>query len=321
MRFALATAGDGIDDPNFAIENVDTAVLQIYTFLEWVQEMIQHKSSMVNSKPTNFNEKLFEAEISFYCKKADHHYERLEFRDAVTAGFFDLQKARDEYRKRAGSIQQLCWPLIESFIRSVLIMLAPITSHTCEYLWRHELKEEGSIFEARFPCFGEPDLSIMEANKYIQRLISASRNTLSKKGQANSEMRIYVSTEYPPWTQLTLLTMKEYFEKFGTLEDTETQKLPLFVLQKDELKKESKKVMAFVGKCREDYKKDGLSALDLVSPFDEIKVLTENADYIAAQLSMEKIVIRKTSDADIAPEKPAQLVSGAPGKPLTFWSK
>lgn len=78
--------------------------------------------------------------------------------------------------------------------------------------------------------------------------------------------------------------------------------------------------MAFVGKTREDYKKDGVAALALVSPFDEWQVLTENSGYIGAQLNIPKIVLRKGDDEDIAPEKPTQLVSGAPGKPLTFWS-
>jgi hypothetical protein len=62
------------------------------------------------------------------------------------------------------------------------------------------------------------------------------------------------------------------------------------VLQNNELKKESKKVMAFVGKTREDFKKDGESALALSSPFSEWDVLTENSAYISAQVTPPSLI-------------------------------
>lgn len=97
MRFALATAGDGMDDPNFTVENVDTAILQVFTLSEWVQEMIANKDKMKHTPPTSFSERLFAAEMSLYTKKCDHHFSRLDFRDAVTVGFFDMQKVLAYY--------------------------------------------------------------------------------------------------------------------------------------------------------------------------------------------------------------------------------
>jgi leucyl-tRNA synthetase len=92
MRFALACAGDGMDDPNFTVENVDTAILQIFTLTEWVKEMLENKEKMRHTPPADFSERLFAAEMSLYTRKTEQRYERMEFREAVTSGFFDMQK-------------------------------------------------------------------------------------------------------------------------------------------------------------------------------------------------------------------------------------
>jgi len=286
--------------------------------------MFANKDKMNQGQPSTFSERVFAANIAALTKKADYYYTRLDFREVITTGFFDMLKARDEYRKQVGSIENLNWSLINLFIRTVLVIMAPITSHTCEHLWMHELKEKDSIFMTSFPAFPDADLNILEACEYVKRLITKSRNTLSKVGKKQappSVMRIYVSTEYPAWNQTALRVMKEYLKEHGTIEDTETHKLADFVRKHEELTKvDLKKVMAFVGKIRGEFKEEGESALNIISPFDEIQVLEQNADFIAAQLGIPKIVVRKTSDTDVSPEKPAQLATGAPGKPLTFWS-
>lgn len=92
MRFALAVAGDGMDDPNFTVENVDSAILNIYTLVEWIQEMIANKDKMRQDEPTDFSDKLFYAEMVTSIKNADYHYERMEFREAMQHSFFNMQK-------------------------------------------------------------------------------------------------------------------------------------------------------------------------------------------------------------------------------------
>lgn len=37
MRLALADAGDTIDDANFVEKSADSAILKLYTLVEWVK--------------------------------------------------------------------------------------------------------------------------------------------------------------------------------------------------------------------------------------------------------------------------------------------
>ena len=40
MRLALADAGDGIEDANFVEKMADAGILRLYTWIEWVKEII-----------------------------------------------------------------------------------------------------------------------------------------------------------------------------------------------------------------------------------------------------------------------------------------
>ena len=40
MRFTLADAGDSIEDANFEVEMAEAQLLRLYTFIEWVKEVL-----------------------------------------------------------------------------------------------------------------------------------------------------------------------------------------------------------------------------------------------------------------------------------------
>ena len=45
MRFALADAGDGIEDANFVEKVADSGVLKLYTWIEWCQKVLAENDS------------------------------------------------------------------------------------------------------------------------------------------------------------------------------------------------------------------------------------------------------------------------------------
>lgn len=45
MRLCLADAGDSVEDANFVESMADAGILRLYTFIEWVKEVINNKSS------------------------------------------------------------------------------------------------------------------------------------------------------------------------------------------------------------------------------------------------------------------------------------
>ncbi len=46
MRLALADAGDGIEDANFVVNVAEAGILRLYTFIEWVKEMLGENANL-----------------------------------------------------------------------------------------------------------------------------------------------------------------------------------------------------------------------------------------------------------------------------------
>lgn len=70
--------------------------------------------------------------------------------------------------------------LVLRFIEASTLMLAPITPHTSEHVWRHLLQRPGSVLTAGWPAAAEPDLVMQQAAKYIEDIIPSLRKLIIK---------------------------------------------------------------------------------------------------------------------------------------------
>lgn len=59
MRLALADAGDTVEDANFVEAMADAGILRLYTWVEWVKEMLANWDSLRSGSATTFNDKVF----------------------------------------------------------------------------------------------------------------------------------------------------------------------------------------------------------------------------------------------------------------------
>ena len=59
MRLALADAGDTVEDANFVETMADAGILRLYTWVEWVKEMIANQSSLRTGNPDTSNDRVF----------------------------------------------------------------------------------------------------------------------------------------------------------------------------------------------------------------------------------------------------------------------
>lgn len=59
-RFCLADAGDSIEDANFVESMADAGILRLYTFIEWVKEVIETKDLFRKGAPKTFHDIVFE---------------------------------------------------------------------------------------------------------------------------------------------------------------------------------------------------------------------------------------------------------------------
>lgn len=77
MRLALADAGDTVEDANFVEAMADAGILRLYTWVEWVKEMIANRDSLRSGPANTFNDRVF----ARYCTKANNiiHFAPLFF--------------------------------------------------------------------------------------------------------------------------------------------------------------------------------------------------------------------------------------------------
>lgn len=334
-RFTLADAGDTIEDANFMESVADAGILRLYTFLEWVKEMMAVKDSLRTGPYNNFSDKVFLSEMHKKIQETRENYEKMMYKEALRTGFFEYQAARDKNREL--SVDGLHKDLIFYFIETQVLILSPICPHVCEHVWSL-LGKSGSILKASWPVVGVIDNVILKVSEYLMdsvhefriRLKSYQQVGKGKKGTQSTPPSkpthgtVWIAKTYPPWQTIVLSTMKDVFQKNSGILDN---KLISSELQKcAELKKYMKKVMPFVQVVKEKVEKSGLSALSLTMEFDEQAILQENIVYLCNSLELEGLDICFSSDPtaeerikeDCCPGHPYIVFRCEPSVEVTF---
>ncbi|XP_062909230.1 leucine--tRNA ligase, cytoplasmic isoform X1 [Mobula hypostoma] len=333
MRFALADAGDTVEDANFVETMADAGILRLYTWVEWVKEMIANHVSLRSGPANTFNDRVFISEMNAGILKTEQHYEKMMFKDALKTGFFEFQAAKDKYREVA--VEGMHRDLIFQFIEIQTLLLTPICPHLCEHIWNLLGKTE-PLTNARWPVAGPVDEILIRSSQYLMETAHdirlRAKNYMvagkGKKGEAKqtqkpSHCNIYVAKNYPPWQHTTLLLLRKHYEtNGGQLPDnkiiaSELKDLP-------ELKKYMKKVMPFVAMIKENLEKNGPRVLDLELEFDERSVLMENIVYLTNSLELDHIDVFFATEADdkireeCCPGKPFCAFRTEPGVSLSL---
>uniref|UniRef100_A0A3P9MLI1 Leucine--tRNA ligase, cytoplasmic n=1 Tax=Oryzias latipes TaxID=8090 RepID=A0A3P9MLI1_ORYLA len=328
MRLALADAGDTVEDANFVETMADAGILRLYTWVEWVKEMIANQNNLRTGPADTFNDRVFASEMNAGIIKTEQHYERMMYKEALKSGFFEFQAAKDKYRELA--IEGMHRDLVFQFIERQTLLLAPICPHLCEYTWGLLVKTT-SLMKASWPAAGPVDEILVRSSQYLMETAHDLRLRLkaymlppkNKKGDTKppvkpSHCNIYVAKSYPPWQHSALsLLGKHYRSNDGVLPDNKVIAGELGALP--ELKKYMKRVMPFVAMIKENLEKNGPRVLDLELEFDERTVLMENLVYLTNSLELEQIDVLFATEADdkvkedCCPGKPFSVFRSEPG--------
>ena len=294
MRLALADAGDTVEDANFVTSSAEAAILRLYTFVEWVKEMIADKALATRSSHT-FHDNVFCNELNLKVTQANDAYDKMLFKEALKTGFFELQAARDKYRELCGEAG-MSRDLVMQYIEWQAIILSPICPHVCEYVWELCGKQD-SILNAPWPTAGEVNMTAIQQSEYLMDTVRDFRLKLknaltpgkAKKGAAPASVvspthcTVYIAKSYPTWQCIILDTMRELY-KAGT---PDKKAVSVEMGKKPELKKYMKRVMPFVAFMMERVESVGQAALDTSLPWDERSVLEVNLDYLVSSLQLE----------------------------------
>ncbi|KAF3841076.1 hypothetical protein F7725_006938 [Dissostichus mawsoni] len=316
------------DDANFVETMADAGILRLYTWVEWVKEMIANQNNLRTGPADTFNDRVFASEMNAGILKTEQHYDRMMYKEALKCGFFEYQAAKDKYRELA--IEGMHRDLVFQFIEKQTLLLAPICPHLCEYTWGL-LGKTGSLMKASWPAAGPVDEVLIRSSQYLMetahdlrlRLKAYLQPPKSKKGDTKppakpSHCNIYVAKSYPPWQHSALsLLGKHYKDNKGALPDNKVIATELGALP--ELKKYMKRAMPFVAMIKENLEKNGPRVLDLELEFDERTVVMENLVYLTNSLELEQIDVLFATEGDdkvkedCCPGKPFSVFRSEPG--------
>jgi len=321
-RFALADAGDSLDDANFSTKGADNAILRLYTQIKWAEEIIASKDLRTGSELI-FADKVFDSEINKIIKETESHYEKANYRDAVQIGFFALQSARDNYRMNTAD-KGMKRDLILRFIEVQALILSPVTPHFSEYVWKL-LGKSGSVRRASWPQAGNVDVLLLNQKDYLYSTMHNFRLRKEQHMKPRSKKEtevippptkslIQVAQAYPEWKQKILTLLKPLYESNKNADEKEFDKEVMKVLTADpEMKKQIKKAMPFVGAVKEQFQIQGISALDLKLSFDEMEFLQSNLEFIKKSIEMNEVEIKLADEETLSKER------ASPGQPnITF---
>ncbi|KAJ3168358.1 cytosolic leucyl tRNA synthetase [Geranomyces variabilis] len=319
-RFALADAGDGVEDANFLEKTADDAILKLYTEREWIEENLaaikEGGKKLLRTGAYTWNDRVFAAELDKLVADTDAAYKLTWYREALKLAFYEMTTARSEYRKattgatgagssavQGDSYEGMHVELVLRYIELQTLMMSPITPHWSEYIWSQLLHKPESIKKALWPKqTGTPDEGLLAAAAYIRGLGSkirsaedqAARKEKKKKSNAAAaaittptspaepRLRLFVASSYPAWQDAAITILKSTY-KDGVFAGTEKQLLAAAGLMKN------KAVMPFVAGIKSAVEADGPAAFERKLAFDEVATLESNLDFVRRELSVLKI--------------------------------
>ncbi|KAJ3020117.1 cytosolic leucyl tRNA synthetase [Thoreauomyces humboldtii] len=330
-RFALADAGDGVEDANFLEKTADDAILKLFTEREWIEEtMAAIDAGKLRKGRFSWNDRVFEAELNKLVDATDNAYKAMWYREALKNAFYELTTARSDYRKattgqgvgssalEGEAYEGMHEDLLRRYIEVQAIMLAPVTPHWSENVWSKILKKPTSIKDALWPeITATHDEALLSAASYIRGLGSKIRSAedqaarKKKKGTAAAspaaptgppKLHLFVASAYPAWQDQAIQLLKTtYDESTKTFSNQEKQLLAQAGLMKNKM------AMPFVASIKQAVDNNGPSAFDRSLGFDEMETLENNVDFVRRELAILKVGEVKLIKAETVGEDADEL--------------
>jgi leucyl-tRNA synthetase len=339
MRFALADAGDTIEDANFVDDTANAAILRLTKELVWIEEMLAIcESADARRGPSDgFADRVFANAMDVAIEAARSHYEKMMFRDALKSGFYDLQSARDAYRVICGGDKHMHADLALRFIEVSTLLLTPFCPHTCEHIWGALLKKSGTVTKAGFPIGAAPDAVLASAARYLDETCASVRKGVAKAcappkkkgGGATGAPKVcraanvFVAGAFAGWRATCLAILREKFDAAAVAFPPAAEILDAVksseLARSADFKNVMKQVMPFVKFKMTEAQAIGAGALNDTLAFDETAILTENVEHIMKVCDLREVRVLAAEDASearAAAEKDGQKVDQAtPGDP------
>jgi len=189
VRLGLANAGDGLDDPSFDEDFVESMGGRLQ---EWHGFATARQRTRTKALPID---RWFRSTMNRAIASSRTAMEAMEYRAALRYGYFDLQSAWSWYvRRSAGAPHER---LLRRYREVVTKVLAPFAPHVAEEVWSR-LKGRGFIAAAPYPeaKASEVDPAAEAAERYLRAAIDDVREILKVTSLRPKRIVLYAA---PAW--------------------------------------------------------------------------------------------------------------------------
>ncbi|PVF99305.1 leucyl-tRNA synthetase [Serendipita vermifera] len=331
-RLALADAGDGIEDANFDDTTANASILRLHTLIGWCQEAADGSNAFRTGELT-YHDRVFREEFITLAAETKRHYEATNYKDALKSALYETLLARDWYREVTFE-EGMHQDLVQQFNRTLALLIAPITPHTSEHIWKAILKEPSSIQTALWPdapASYQPCPDLLAAGTYMRGTLKTMRDAelllmkkKAKKGGAGGpaaydpssskkSVNIFVASRFPPWQDQGIdIMQRAYDPATKKIDDAKIkEELTTLGLLKD------KRIMPFIQLQKKRIEQFGAEATfrrQLL--FSEVEVLKLLVPYIKKNLKLQDVTVMTVEEARQASAAPDTLMDQAePGTP------
>ena len=301
-RLTNAYAGNtGLDDGNFEPEFASNSVDLLY---EWYSFAVENYGK--GDAEWKFIDDWFESVLNRTLKSVEEEYEKLNIKNVVTLGFFNLQNSFKWYLRRRGTPNR---DLLKKFIETQTLILAPITPHVAEEIWEKIGKTRLIQYE-EWPKADTTKINeeVEKAEKIVQKVLEDIQELLRViKAEASQEIIIALPAR---WKYEFLGKVNENLKNLGKVQQAVREALRQLPSEKQ---REAGRLVELIIKNSE--------ILDLlVSPQVEEKALRDAQPFLE-QATGRKVTVVYEEEAESAqkakqslPGRPAIILTGANSK-------
>lgn len=141
-RFALAEAGDGVEDANFDMERANAAILKLFNLKDWMETVKAEIQAGHLTEQYRAQDEIFENDMNRLIGLTGQNYDNMLYYEACKYGFHELSNARDRYILFCSTTgEPLNKDLVLCYIEVQALLMAPILPHFCEFTWRTILQK------------------------------------------------------------------------------------------------------------------------------------------------------------------------------------
>jgi len=202
VRIGLANAGDGLDDPSFDTDFVESMAGRLQ---EWYQFATRRHRTRSRRLPIDG---WFLSVMNRAIAATRAAMESMTYRAALRHGYFDLQSAWSWYVRRSGGVPNAT--IRKRFIEVSTKLLAPFVPHLAEEVWSR-IGGRGFISASPYPDARKSEISdrAEAAERYLQSVIDDVRAILKVTTLKPARIILYAASQWKrrAYAKLVLLAL------------------------------------------------------------------------------------------------------------------